>query len=228
MKESWLLENNFRQEFLDFCKLASEQDDVFKVFKNNDRIKTIIENTNQEWSDKAIRIMNEEDSYIEKLAIERTPTFVRYLYTIFLINKIFKIEVYSNRSIVEIGGGYGGMRMACDLIHEYNILSYKIYDLPEVKQLQKRYLRQYSLEEDTEFANGIEESEPHDLLISWCAWSELDKATKEEYAEKVISKAKHFFICSNYNLPEDKEILSKYFSDINEYSDELVMGVLWK
>ena len=147
---------------------------------------------------------------------------MRYLYTLYLINTILDINL-SSLSIVEIGGGYGGMYIT--IIINQPTPNYKIYDLPEVQMLQKKYISQYQYL--PVFVDGMREADKHDLLISLCAWGELDKEAKEEYAEKVISKAKHFFICSNYNIEEDKLILGKYFDNINYYEDELVKNVLW-
>lgn len=222
MQDSWLLDKDYIQGYLDFCKLAATDDNVFKNFKNNDYIKTIIENTNREWADKARRILI-NDGYGVVMPTETTkPTIVRYIYTSYLINKL--IGFSECLKLIEIGAGYGGQ---CEILMSFGLVDdYTIYDLPEVQQLQQRYLGQQAI--NPVFINHISEAPQHDLCLSWCAWAELDRPTKELYAEKVISKAKHFFICSNYNSIEDKEILSKYFTDINEYSDELVMGVLWK
>lgn len=204
----WQLPPDFIQEYLDACKLAATDDEAFKNFRKNDRIATIIENTTKEWADRAM----------EKMGM--TPTMVRYWYTADLIERLIGVM---RGLVVEIGGGYDGM---CRVISErWELDDYSIYDLPEVMELQRRYLKEYGCN-----ASFCEPAQPFygaRLCLSWCAWSELSYDLRVEYAEKVISKCDHFFICSNYNKAEDLEILSKYFTGIKEYNDELVQNVIY-
>src|SRR5688572_33173928 len=79
MKESWQIDPQFRQEFLDFCELAASDDEVFKTFKENDRIKTIIENSTEEHCEKT-KNWFEEKGY-GRPAGEYSPTDIRYIYT---------------------------------------------------------------------------------------------------------------------------------------------------
>jgi hypothetical protein len=206
---NWQLPDVFIAQYLAACKLAAISDKAFETFRQDPHISTIIENTNKEWADKALDKMG------------YTPTMVRYWYTRFLIDKL----LYKHRikTIVEIGGGYGGM---CRVMSETKDLDdYIIIDLPEVGELQNRYLKQYSV--DATIQSGMNSIFHADLCISWCAWSELSLPLRKEYAEKVISKCDHIFICSNYNLEEDRQILLPYFPDLKEYSDDLVNGVLY-
>lgn len=221
MKESWQIDPTFRQEFLDFCELAASDDEVFKTFKENDRVKTIIENSTKEHSLITIGWLWMNKFYITDDK-EFTPTEVRYIYTIILHNKLFG-RLWEN-SIVEIGGGYGGQ---CSMWkrQERDFGNYTIYDLPQVQKLQYRYLKDYGI--SASFPNGITEAPEHDLLISWCAWSELDIETRKEYVDKVISKADRFIICSNYNFYEDMGILASYGILPKVYSDELYSNIIY-
>lgn len=220
MKESWNIEPKFRQEFLDFCELAASDNEIFKTFKENDRIKTIIENSTEEYKDKTVLWLRENGLGIP--FIELTPTEVRYYYTTILIYKLLTRIPSSN--IIEIGGGYGGQ---CRIIEglAYGFKSYTIYDLPQVQKLQARYLKDFNIQPI--FPAGIPEAPKHDLLISWCAWSELDFKTRTEYVEKVISKADRFIICSNYNFYEDMGILASFGILPKVYSDELYSNIIY-
>lgn len=204
----WQLPPDYVQEYRDACLLAATDDEAFKNFRKNDRIATIIENTTKEWADQALDKMG------------YTPTMIRYWYINDLMKNIYGCTI--KYDIVEIGAGYGGLCRV--LMEEYNGREYTIFDLPEVVALQKRYLSKYAIE--PVYHHVPVESEA-DLLISWCAWSELSHDLRVEYAEKVISKCNHFFICSNYNKAEDLEILSKYFTGIKEYDDDLVQNVIY-
>lgn len=219
MKESWQIESKFKQEFLDFCELAASDDEVFKTFRDNDRVKTIIENSTEEHGIKTEKWLFENDFF----TVGRfTPTELRYAYTMKLIEKLFN-QVIMGFDLVEIGGGYGGQ---CEMINRDRCnKSYTIYDLPQVQKLQARYLKDYYI--TPIFPEGIPEAPKHDLLISWCAWSELDLATRKEYVEKVISKADRFIICSNYNFYEDMGILASFGIQPKVYSDELYSNIIY-
>lgn len=208
MQNNWQLPEVFIAQYRAACKLAAIDEKAFANFRNDPHIACVIENTTKEWSDKAL----------EKMGM--TPTMVRYWYTANLIELLIGIM---RGVVVEIGGGYGGM---CRVITErWELDDYIIYDLPEVLELQQRYLIEHGCSASyCERGGQFDEAR---LCISWCAWSELSRELREEYAEKVISKCDHFFICSNYNKQEDLEILSKYFTGIKEYDDELVQNVIY-
>lgn len=208
MNNNWQLPEVFIAQYRAACKLAATSDKAFANFRQDPHIACVIENTNKEWADKALDKMG------------YTPTMVRYWYTHRLITELIGYPV----DIVEIGAGYGGMRKVWDDIGYSDRVTYHIFDIPEAIELQKRFLGNIS----TSFYTKPEDiNHPADLCISWCAWSELSRELREEYAEKVISKCSGFFICSNYNKEEDREILARYFPDIKEYSDELVQNVLY-
>lgn len=216
MKESWTIPPEFRQQFIDACKEAATDDEAFKNFRKHDRINTVIENTPHWWADQALQ------------AMDITPTMVRYQYCMHLINKLGLLNEFgctSNIHVAEIGAGYGGQcKVLCD---QFPHAVYEIYDLPEVSMLQKRWLMQFEIIPDfhTEIKPPFFAS-PYDLLISWCAWSELTPAMKKEYAEEVIQHAGKIFICANYNLQEDLTILGRFFPDLKVYNDDLVTNVI--
>jgi O-methyltransferase domain len=206
---NWQLPDVFIAQYLAACNLAAISDKAFDTFRHDPHISTIIENTNKEWADKALDKMG------------YTPTMVRYMYIHHLIIKLLGRQVLHD--VVEIGAGYGGQ---CKIIKDHNPMClYTIFDLPEVIALQKRFLDIYNIEVGHyRSPTFIGQSE---LCLSWCAWSELSLPLRKEYAEKVISKCDHIFICSNYNKEEDRQILLPYFPDLKEYSDDLVNGVLY-
>lgn len=222
MKESWKIDPQFRQEFLDFCELAASDDEVFKSFRENDRVKTIIENSTEEHKIKTINWINSDNGQDKKYLSSLTPTEVRYIYITELKLKLFGFG--KDDYIVEIGGGYGGLVYA---FHRYlgRKRLYTIYDLPQVQKLQARYLKDFNIQPI--FPDGIPEAPKHDLLISWCSWSELDLKTRIEYVEKVISNADRFIICSNYNFYEDMGILSSFGIMPKVYSDNLYSNIIY-
>jgi len=241
-QQAWQVGEDFKQKFLDECKLAATDDEAFSIFRSMNRIHTVIENSNEEWKNKAFDLLkgkftSEEwhrfgssDNYgtgsvlitgIEKNYL--TPTTVRYAYTLSLIVKLLGKPI--NPTVIEIGAGYGGQ---CKIIHDIChpvSLNYTIYDLPEVQLLQKRFLNNFGI--NPIFKQLPDEIEGSDLIISWAGWAELDKETKIEYYNKVISKCDRYFICSNYNFDEDWKILSANDEQLREYKDELCQGIIY-
>lgn len=136
-----------------------------------------------------------------------SPTSLRYLYHAHLLLSHFKS--FANQfSIVEIGGGYGGLCAAIGwLASLYNvrITSYSIVDLPEATQLQNLYLVDWSLpfsvnyfHSDT-YGAGVPVPSEHPLyLISNYCFSEIDAAHQERYRQILFPKVSHGFLTWNF------------------------------
>lgn len=213
MKESWQLPEQFKEEFISSCAKAANDSEAYKTFLEDDRINTVIENTPQWWAEKALFKM-----------VETRPTKVRYSYTHWLIRKL--IGKIDGMGIVEIGAGYGGQ---CEVINEellFDFKSYIIYDLKEVVELQKKYLHSRNIY--PQFRSEIKSIQHCDFLLAWCSWSELDYDTRQDYVDKVISKADHFLICANMDYESCLEQLKDIHPDLKTYSDELVENIIYK
>lgn len=90
------------------------------------------------------RLGNAEKFFIYPFGMV-SPTTLRYLHHAVLVLKRLKTAGHSKVSIVEIGGGYGGLayvfrRLAAH--REVEVLSYTIIDLPEPRRLQQAYLQE--------------------------------------------------------------------------------------
>ena len=119
-----------------------------------------------------------------------SPSTIRYLRIL-----AGALEVCPNpRSIVEVGGGYGGLaNLALRLT---DCKRYTIYDLPEAGDLAKKYLKATGAPEFYETACACD-AEPladdYDLFISTWAFNELTIETAEQY-RKLISKCAHGYV----------------------------------
>src|ERR1700691_1308720 len=100
MRDNWLLSEDYKKQFLDFCKEWGSNSEPLEVFLADDRVRTIIENTNEEWKEKALNRME-----LSKDNSDR-PTIIRYHYTLHLIEQL--IGDLDGMNIIEIGAGYGG------------------------------------------------------------------------------------------------------------------------
>lgn len=97
--------------------------------------------------------------------------------------------------IIEIGGGYGGQaKVICD---DCKVKSYTIIDLPEVCDLQRRFLKDYPVE-----CISFIEGRACDLVISNYALSEIPDNSM--YMRAVVNKSIHGYITCNtdfVNIP---------------------------
>ena len=82
----------------------------------------------------------------------------------------------------------------------------KLYDLPEVLLLQKKYLNKFNL-------NPIIDSKIDDLsdnntiTVSNYSWCECDFETRKMYLEKIIKKSKYTYMVV-YDVDIDNELMT--------------------
>jgi putative sugar O-methyltransferase len=126
---------------------------------------------------------------------EASPTTLRYISVASDLLKYFADDI-KIETIVEIGTGFGGQLVVCDALMD--LKSYTLYDLPEVLELNRNYLKNFDIGCSIEFGdiNNIV-SKPYDLFISNYAFSELPKAIQIEYVEKILSKSAHGYVTMN-------------------------------
>ena len=123
------------------------------------------------------------------------PTTLRYIKTAGDIQSLFPVE--QPLTIVEIGGGYGGL---CRILHELlPIKKYIIIDLPYALQLTKKYLDYFHLK-NVEFLSfeNLSQDIFCDLLISNYAFSECTKKYQKLYFEKVLQHANSGYMICNF------------------------------
>lgn len=110
------------------------------------------------------------------------------------------------KSIVEIGGGYGGQRK---IIGTWWDVDYTIIDIPESLEVSRAYLK-----EETEFMNcdWLTKSSA-DLVISDYCISELDKAGIDFYIDRVVKHCTYgYFTCNKIGATDHLiKRLDEYF-----------------
>lgn len=100
---------------------------------------------------------------------------------------------YANRThIIEIGGGVGEFYAILRALGYKG--EYRIYDLPDVKRFQDKYLAEVT--EQTGLRTDQNYDMKPDLLVSFYALGEFDDETKESYRE-LISSTPHGYIAWN-------------------------------
>lgn len=218
---------------VEICRQALIDDNVYNNFKTYSAYKIILEHCSMEQGTEYLNKIKQNkkfdeldwDKYQENDLIgnplkclyeiqERyrniAPTTLRYISTgLDIINHIQNLKL-NNLSIVEIGGGYGGQaKILSDLVQlfEININYYVIIDIPEVSQLQKKYLTQLGYS-DIKFESCFDfRIDDYDLLISNYGLSEFEVDIREDYIEKVVKRCKHYFLTWNSDQKDS------YFND---------------
>lgn len=219
---------NVRQEdidaYLKVCKDAAENDEVFAVFKSLPAYRKILEHTSYKQGEyyynrvpivygtnpfgKDFFTSNDEYGKPERFQygdIVVSPTTLQYVYVFYKLEELF--GSLKGRKIVEIGGGYGGQ---CKIIHDYcKPHSYEIYDLPEVVELQMKYLTKHNVKA-WGFWKIKEEDIWCDLVISNYALSEITEPLQTEYVRKVLLNSEHGYITCNGPIHAMQEIKDKF------------------
>ncbi len=115
-----------------------------------------------------------------------SPTTLRYLKVFDELSRLF--PNLKNMSIAEIGGGFGGQAAVLRKLSGFK--SYTIYDLPEVHQLQSKFLKANNSELDIFYKDGRSApSGNFDLVISNYAVSELKRELQVAYFENVLKSS---------------------------------------
>ncbi len=129
-----------------------------------------------------------------------SPTTLRYVKVASDLRKLFGAE--PGRNVAEVGVGYGGQMLVGDIA--FHMRQYDLFDLAPVLSLVERYLESHLLNcaYRTLTLNQCLGEEPHDLIISNYAFSELPSALERRYIEKVLATAKRGYLTMNSGRPE--------------------------
>jgi len=197
------------------CKLAVENDYVFKVFKRSSDYRCILEHLTKKQGWQSLDIIQKEGrdllTYFPRFmqndllgspfkfnyGVNRfSPTTLRYIKVLMDLKNIF--GNLDDFSIVEIGAGYGGQ---CKIIScVFNYKSYTIVDLDVVLPLIKKYLEKL----DVKNVNYVTQSQidtykSYDLAVSNYAFAECMKKIQDEYLIKIFNNSKRGYITYNYD-----------------------------
>lgn len=138
---------------------------------------------------------------------------------IYYANKVLNtVANYPEIRLAEIGGGYGGFCAVIQTIglHKGIIPHYTIYDLPEVLNFQKKYLREtlgaglINIEKiKFMYAPDLSKfaSPQHNFIMSFYALGEFDTPTKNAYIENIISNVPHGLVIWNPHSGSDDSLM---------------------
>ncbi len=206
-----------RPAYLSACKLAVEDENVFKQFKRLPAYKAILEHVSQKDGHRYLDIVkdtapellekwprfHENDLQGNPLVFRYTaglssPTTLRYIKVAADLKILF--GSLDGMDVVEIGCGYGGQsKIICEA---FNINSYTYIDLPNVVDLIEKYTgniladqKRYFIKTD-DLNNKIKNK--YDLVISNYAFSECIPKAQNEYIDSVINKSENGYLTCNF------------------------------
>jgi len=120
-----------------------------------------------------------------------SPIQIRFFLESALLEDTFGIDGLTDKHILEIGGGYGGMAVTMQSL--YTVGKYSIVDLPAAGGLQSKYV--HATGKSTIKIAPISSLEgmavESDLLISFFAISELRRDTVDRYLQQYVRHAKN-------------------------------------
>ena len=229
--------------YKNICKLASENDNYFNIFRQNLDYKEVLEHvdydTGKLYLDVIISRNQFDNNDFEKFKkndlyggatledFENVgkicPSTLRYIKV--LSDLIIYFKTLDNFRICEIGVGYGGQSRI--IMSYFNIKDYTYVDLESPLSLTSKYMNKFD-DIDKNKLNFITMDElknnKYDLIISNYAFSELTRNVQDIYTDKIIKNSSHGYITynnfarfDNYKLDEYKVKFSK---DIKIYEEE--------
>jgi hypothetical protein len=184
-------------------------------------LKTILDNHGDELLKEKLSLLKRNDIYGEPIILnygeygDVCP--FTFLYALQGLNVIKNFKRDKFNKIVEIGTGYGALCIAMDSLCEFN--EYVIVDLPEVVELNKKYLSKFpEIYKKVTFinCNELPEIKDVDLCISIAAMSECNTETQTIYFDKVVKHSNVAYL--GYNL-QNQDTFEKIISLFNVHTE---------
>jgi hypothetical protein len=146
-----------------------------------------------------------------------SPSSIRYIRHAYDSCQHILSKNLQDVTVIEIGGGYGGLALTLFQVAEsmnIRIKNYIIYDLPGVTKLQKYYLSLHGLDSKVEWMNPdtygseCDASDTNFLISSYCI-SEIPDQYRAKYLSTLLPKIKGAFFVWNWGskaeLPADRD-----------------------
>ena len=149
--------------------------------------------------------------------IVTSPSSIRYIRHSYDTIEHIRSKNLNDVSIIEVGGGYGGLALAMFQmadIFNIRIKNYIIYDLPGVSKLQQYYLSQHGLDTQVEWRSsdlcGSDcDASDTNVLVSCYCMSEIPDAYRIEYLKNLLPKIQAAYLVWNWGskaeLPADRD-----------------------
>jgi putative sugar O-methyltransferase len=207
--------------YLEVCRTAAADEEVFKNFKRHPDYTPILEHVNYEQGMAYLEEIKREFPYLldhikrfatnddigspylhgfYELDLFLSPSTLRYIKVLAdLMNLFGRLD---DLNIVEIGGGYGGQ---CKIISDICVpRTYTIIDLPECLLLTEKYLLAQKVNNFILRTIGNTEIIHYDLCISNYAFTEISRAYQDFFIDKIINHSDKGYMTCNFITPENR------------------------
>ena len=230
------------KNYLNLCKNAASNDDIFQNFRNLKEYKNILEHVDRDLAVKYLEniknisdlsnkdifkvcnlLSNVGNPELVQLIEGENPvstTSLRYLNVALDIKTKFNQNTFNH--IVEIGPGYGGQSII--LQEFFNIDKYTYIDLPDVNKLIEKFINSHKINFMTEHKtlNDDFDDNNYDLVISNYAFSELDYKLQSFSINNIINKSKYCYMIINSDAFKQNEKYKKFrFMNRNELLNKI-------
>ena len=179
---------------------ASMNIDYVRQFLTDEQIQTIA-TKNDLYGGASVRTINK---------ITTSPSSIRYVRHAYDTIDHIRSKNLNDVSIIEVGGGYGGLATAMFQIADIlniRIKKYIIYDLPGVIKLQQYYLTEHGL--NTSLCGSDCDASETNVLVSCYCMSEIPDAYRIQYLINFLPKIKAAYFRWNWGskaeLPVDRD-----------------------
>jgi len=214
VKGSSITDSEISAAYPTLCGLAASSDNVFKEFRKYEVLIQALDHVSiQQGFDYLDEVMRLEPwnktfssviRHIDSIGNPNkfkfgnygtfSPTLIRYLKVYLEIKK--ELGEFDNQRVSEIGVGFGGQATLINLLS--NPSSYRLFDIPPVLDLAKKFGKTIGVEDNFCYFDGRAPVPcDSDILISNYAFSELARDVQETYLENVILKSKRGYITWN-------------------------------
>lgn len=221
-KNQWSgVDHHIADDYIDFCKKASENNQIFDTFRSHEDYGVILEggqkriglaNLRQikklggyKWFKENFNEIKKNDLYGNPFihnfgdSIICSSSTIQYARDVYNCILLLKKSSKNQFRICEVGGGFGGFaRLAISLL---KIEKYYLIDQAEPLNLAEKYLKKYpnilskvELISSKNVFEKIQESNSFDLFIASSSLAELDFQTQKFYFESCIKKSNNIFL----------------------------------
>lgn len=225
---SWAVSKGIEQKYLEKCVLFGTNEEAFANFKRDPDYNKILEGNERivgEIAMNSIKKCGGWDWFLSNLdalkdneklgnpvlldynGIEVAPSTLRYANSLIEIESV--LGGYMPKSVVEIGGGYGGLCKTLSIMYHFD--TYTMLDLPEANLLSKKYLSHFPINFNYELQDS------YDLFIADSSVSECDLETQLKYAQ-IAKKCKYVYVVYNGFHINGWENYTRFLAEFNGFS----------
>ena len=164
---------------------------------------------------------------VEIEGILTSPSSIRYIRHAYDFCQLILEKKMDGVSVIEVGGGYGGMALMMNEMAKLcglTVEKYIIYDLPGPSQLQEYYLSQHDMTMPVHFRPGqlfgadVDPSDTNVLYSSYCL-SEISLEYRLAYLGHLLPKIKTGFFMWNDESKEGLPLIRDERPEIPDTSE---------